>query len=452
MDSLQFGVAVRDITPSYPVFLHGYANRNQRSNGVSEPISLSCLALDDGEQQILLVTCDMVGIESQPCAELYELLKEKTGIAYPHILFSCSHTHFAPALHHDGFPFPDLGLVAPDPRFVEDFKTHLVEAAQESIKNKRPGTLEIARLRAPQVLFNRRTVAADGQVVTNYRYPLDAENYTFSPVDDELTALRFKDENGIGAVLVNFGCHPVTGGRDVERDHYKISADYPFYLRQAIAAEYACPVLFTLGAAGDAVPLERFGDSRQHIGTILGKTVTMAERVFAAQENPKIAADFLEFEAHTHIGLDAAAVEAEYTQARAAFAAAQEGEIAVDREGRPDSTAGEIFGEKLLNLKRAKLYPNNKFQVKVQFLRIGGTTLVVIPFEVLSDIGLRLKQRFPNSAVVSCANGYQGYLPLAHNYDKGGYETMGRSTHFEKGTADRLLEAALDHLSSFDPT
>ena len=340
-------------------------------------------------------------------------------------------------------------MVDSDPRFVQDFKTHLVEAAQENLKNKRPGALEKARLRAPQVLYNRRTIAADGTVVTNYRYPLDAQDYTFNPVDDEVTVLRFKDENGVGALLVNFGCHPVTGGRDAEGDHYKISADYPFYLRQALTAQYACPVLFTLGAAGDAVPLERFGDSRQHIGNILGQSVLLAERVFAAQENPKVAADFIQLDVRTHMVLAPATAETEYEQARQAFAAAQKGTIAVDREGRPDSSVGEEFGEKLLHLKRTRLYPDNAFQINMQFMRIGNTTLVAFPFEVLSDISLRLKERFPNSVVVSCANGYQGYLPLAQEYPKGGYETMGRSTHFEKDTADRLLEAALDRLSNF---
>ena len=73
--------------------------------------------------------------------------------------------------------------------------------------------------------------------------------------------------------------------------------------------------------------------------------------------------------------------------------------------------------------------------------------LVALPFEVLSEISLRMKERFPNSVLVSCAGGYQGYLPLEHEYPRGGYEASERSTHFEPGTADRVLELTLDWLA-----
>ena len=55
-----------------------------------------------------------------------------------------------------------------------------------------------------------------------------------------------------------------------------------------------------------------------------------------------------------------------------------------------------------------------------------------------------MKERFPHTALISCAGGYQGYLPLEYEYARGGYEASERATHFEPGTADRLLDAVLD--------
>lgn len=450
MGNLKFGTAVREITPSFPATLHGYADRDHSSNGVAEPIYLGCLALDDGEEQVLIVSVDMIGIESHVCAELYSLLEEETGIGYPHILFSCSHTHFAPALDDGWYASPEVGRVEADPRFAEDFRRKLVEAAREALGNVRPGRLETARLRAPQVLFNRRTVKADGSVQTNFRYPLDAENYSFSPVDDELTVLRFKDGDRVRALLVNFGCHPVTGGRDSARDHYRISADYPFYLRRAIAEEYACPVFFTLGAAGDAVPIDRYGDCRQRIGYVLGKTAILADRVFQKEEAPSLAADFLELDVRTIVATDPEVAPAEFAQARERCLALQ-ADASFDRDSQVYRQALEDFNQKQTALARSRLYPDNRYSIKAQFLRIGSTILVCLPFEVLSEIALRMKERFPRSALISCAGGYQGYLPLQYEYARGGYEASARSTHFEEGTADRLLELILDWLEKNAP-
>ena len=98
---------------------------------------------------------------------------------------------------------------------------------------------------------------------------------------------------------------------------------------------------------------------------------------------------------------------------------------------------------------RARLYPGNRFTIQVQLLRIGETVLVCMPFEVLSEFSLRLKQVHPEVVLVSIANGYEGYLPFAYEYARGGYEATAESTHFQPGTADRLIEAVLTGLSGF---
>ena len=63
-----------------------------------------------------------------------------------------------------------------------------------------------------------------------------------------------------------------------------------------------------------------------------------------------------------------------------------------------------------------------------------------------------MKAQFPNSVLVSCAGGYQGYLPLAYEYDRGGYEASEDSTHFVPGTADRLLAAIVEKLEVAIPS
>jgi hypothetical protein len=47
--------------------------------------------------------------------------------------------------------------------------------------------------------------------------------------------------------------------------------------------------------------------------------------------------------------------------------------------------------------------------------------------------------------MASCAAGYQGYLPLAGEQGRGGYELGDSTNHFAPDTGDRLLAAALRH-------
>ncbi len=77
MDALQFGTAVRDITPRYPVWAHGYASRSQPSSGVLEPLSLGCLVVSDGDTRILMFALDMIGVQKDVCEDLYALLEKE---------------------------------------------------------------------------------------------------------------------------------------------------------------------------------------------------------------------------------------------------------------------------------------------------------------------------------------------------------------------------------------
>ncbi|MEI7435175.1 MAG: hypothetical protein WCL16_00025 [bacterium] len=441
--SLMFGSATRDITPAYPVWLHGYSARDRMSDGVREPVTLSCLAVSNGDLRVLVVACDLIGIESWMCDDLAGLLEREVGIGYPQVIFACSHTHFAPALHWEPLDSPCVNGAEPDPRFIAAFKIALVEAARASLQSLQAGRLQTLRLPAPQVLFNRRTVCtADGLVTTNFLYPEEPAAWTFSPVDDQLTVLRVVGEAGVLAMLVNFGCHPVTGGPDRERDTYRISSEYPHYLRQTIAEKFACPVLFTLGAAGDAVPLKRNEECRQRIGSILGNTAILGERAYQTDVSPDLQVASVTIEGELALRTDRAAAERNYAAAR--DTARRIAEAPAADHGSPDYRAAmERFQHAAMTLHRARIYPDGKQAIRLQFLRIGTTTIVAWPFEVLAGIGLRIKQRFPDVVMISCAGGYQGYIPLAADHPRGGYEASGAAVHFVPGTGDRLLEATL---------
>ena len=403
MDEFLCGAATRDITPTFPTILHGYESREGSSEGVVEPILLGCLALEDRATtpptRLLIVTCDLSGIEEPDALDLYELLQRTIGLGFPHVLLSCSHTHFAPALH----PNRDVGdqttpeplpSQLPDPRFVADFKACLVSAAQESLADLRPVALETARISVPGASFNRRWRRPDGSVSMQLHYPdstvrmngdLRTGSKTAVPlepqqVDDELTVLRFrtKADGRLAAALLNFGCHPVTGGlgNGGAEQFMHISADFPHYARELVSEEWGCPSFFCLGAAGDVVPMKRFGRSRAHVGRLLGSSAVLAEGSFDRDDTPRLTV----------------------TSQSVALAAASTIPIA-QRRRRVSWDA----------------------PIRIQLVTIGSVKILAVPHEVFSDFSLKMKSSNPNAMVISLAGGYEGYFPLAHEFERGGY-------------------------------
>ncbi|MFA6714280.1 MAG: neutral/alkaline non-lysosomal ceramidase N-terminal domain-containing protein [Victivallaceae bacterium] len=446
---MKFGTAVRDITPKEPVWLHGYSTRERKSEGISEALEMACLALADKDKTVLIFTFDLIGIRYQDCRKIYETLENAVGIGFPDIMLSCSHTHFAPALHPYDSAFASVGFPEPEESFVEDFYIKIVEAAKESLRNLRDGVLETARIKVPQLLFNRRTIRNDGQLKNNYIYPENPGDYNFGKVDDELTVLRFKDNYGnIGAVLANFGCHPVTGGEEREVAHYRVSSDYPHYLRKKISATCKCPAFFTLGGAGDAVPLRRYGKSRERIGGILGESILHSEPLFVRDPGSGLLTASVEHRASVMTKFEPATAKKEYEEARRASLAKP---VAGGADSRKNAELlmTDPYVLKATAYERVQAYPDNCFDIPLQFIKIGKTVLVSWPFEIASELTTKLKIEYPNCVPVSCCGGYQGYLFPTHEFRKGGYEVSFMTCHFEKTTAEALLGKSLDWLNKY---
>ena len=92
----KMGCAKADVTPAFPTYLRGYASRNRLTDEVEEPIEVGVIALEQGDVKSLILTVDGLGIKLPDLQEIYNAIAAETGIDYPNIMVSSSHTHFAP--------------------------------------------------------------------------------------------------------------------------------------------------------------------------------------------------------------------------------------------------------------------------------------------------------------------------------------------------------------------
>jgi len=423
---MKCGSSQRDITPGYPVWLQGYWNRTEKSNGIAEKINLACMAIESNNEKIIILSVDAVSIDFENCQKIRKNISLNFDIPENNIMINASHTHFAPGLSAFRNGTKKLGFKEPDKRFVKDFYKKVQEVTSEAIENMLEVNLEIQRIELPQLTFNRRTIRkSDDKVETNYTYPEDSEKYNFKNVDSELVTLRFSHLDGtVAGILVNFACHPVTGGMTKEQVNC-ISSDYIYYLRSELESVYNTNVVFTLGAAGDVVPIKRGGQSRKQIGSIIAESIILNEPRFLKDNSEILKAETIYIRAKTARQLNRDEVVKEYEKA---------------------SESSE-YANIQSNYIMINTFPENEFDIPIQFITIASVVLVAWSFEVGSEIALLLKEKFPDAILISLSGGDHDYLMLEHEHGTGGYEVENGSFCFAPNTANRLLSKVFDKLT-----
>lgn len=264
MALIPVGVASVDITPPVGAVLVGY--RDRVSTSLGHRLRAEALVVGSGRTRWALVTADLLGFAKPVAAELRRAISRRSGIAVGRILITATHTHSGPdALSAR----PVRGEATWRRRLIAGIAGAVAEAARSAV----PARLEGASCRAPAWLHNRRVRQADGSVRNEWR---DPQRRHTGPVDDlvQLLAVRRAD-GGLAAVLVNFGCHPVTLGPQ----SLAISGDYVGYLKDALERRGVGTALFAIGGHGEINPPECIRRSPRHarrMGNAIARLVLAA--------------------------------------------------------------------------------------------------------------------------------------------------------------------------------
>jgi len=75
-----------------------------------------------------------------------------------------------------------------------------------------------------------------------------------------------------------------------------------------------------------------------------------------------------------------------------------------------------------------------------------------MPFEVLVEIGMEIKEKspFPRTLIIELANGGYGYLPPPHQHKLGGYETWLGTSRFVEDTSVVLTKNLFEMLAELE--
>ena len=275
---LKVGYARLDVTPPLGSPLAGYYH-HRISDGVLDPIELVALAAHDGENTVLIITGDFLGIVEEWATEIRRMISEGTGVKADHIYLQALHQHTTIRVgdRTRRYDRTDVGKLN-DAAYYDVLYRKYVDVAKMAMDDMCEAEMSVAQQKtAEDISFVRRYRMKDGSVRTNPgRKNVDLVDCAMGEADNTVRLVRFKREGAKDIALVNFSTHPdVISGT-------KFSADWPGFVRRMTEADLPnVHCILVNGAQGDTnhvnllAPsrgLERY-ESSARMGRIITDTV-----------------------------------------------------------------------------------------------------------------------------------------------------------------------------------
>ena len=416
------GIAEKELPLAPGLELCGYIGRTHGAEGTRDPLKIKALYLENQTEKFLLISCDLLGMERDLTDKAAMAIEQKTGIPKEKIIICCTHTHSAPAAIYLA------GCGEKNPDFLTVLHRTILDAAVRAVESRKPaelffsvGKTEIAVNRVLSQMWG--SDQTENWEVRNWdeedcREELcnvsELRKTSLKEVDDELLVLQLMDGNERMGLVVNLACHPVT----FEPNHYCYSADFFGEAEKKIQKKLGknIPVLFLNGCCGDLNPRERGGEQGAvSIGHMLAKDVLQAiDMRQPVSENLKLSN--LTVEVPLDIGFDRESLKRR---------------ISVYQDGieRETGLAGMIYSvylnwgrEMMRHLENGTL--PRRITSSVTVAQLGSLTMVFVPFELFTEVGLLIKQLYGagNTMVVAYANGEEGYFISETLYPYAKYE------------------------------
>lgn len=426
--TFEIGTAMKIINPEIGSW-HQAAGTTKRGTKIRDDLEANGVYLSNGETEILLISCDLVGLESDYVVRLRETMSVAAGIPPRNIIITNTHTHGGPSLVKTNY------LLPLDEEYMQRLEGWLADVAQEAVNSVQPGKLGCAKGQA-QIGFNRRLTWADG---THTMFG-DANRMDFTglegPDDPQHIVLFATDMNGkLLSILYNNTTHPtIFAGSDI------FSADFPGEVRKTIRKKFKrnIPILFLNGAQGD-ISLENWLDRRSETREEKLKRISdmVVEETMDLYKDVTFDTDPVLKHIHEDLKVGVRLPETErLIEAREVLSRIDAGENIRGME--------MIMAFGTVHLKEK--YGNQPFDIlPIHAIRIGELAIATQPCELYCQFGLDIKRRSPvsNTMVVGLSDGFGGYCPTINGIVGGGYSGTSISwTRLEPYAGYRIVETA----------
>ena len=409
MTMTKVSTARAPITPRgsfFPCYLMGHAIRTQQATGIMDELWATALALEADGGRVLWVTVELIGLDREftdriraRAAQQHQLPAEAVNISYVH-------THSAPEYQdHSIFAQAGQGAVPGYMDYVEQQVNAAIDAcfAGEWV----PVQVFAKQLEIKGCYGNR--------------------NGLQKPEDKTFVALKFCAQDGsVVAGACSFACHSTVLGPQ----NLQVSSDLAGYVARAFLQQWGVYPIVMVGAAGDmSNRLYRQGNDKAELERV-GQE--MMSQVFASP------APEIELQLHRPV------IETyRYQQTFAPDAAKKQQQYDIIKE-KIEHAAN--FDEKkvyssALRMAELRLTQQGPYELDLEcrYVDLGDLRLFVMPAELFSRFGLRIKQALGAKCAVywGYSNYSAGYLGNREDYGDS-FETS--ASDITPGTTEHIVE------------
>ena len=401
---LCLGVARRIITPPVGCCLAGYAP-DVIAEKVNDDLTVTALAFEQNGKKALLVSFTVLSIQTKLASELRKAIEKEFAIPYEAVILHAIHNHSGPNLS-GSYGWGDI-----DDHYLNGtLIPGLMESVKEALGNMRSVTMAVTAGES-LVGVNRRERKADNSVHLGQS--------PWGCFDPQMTVIAFADEeNKPVANLVHYGCHGTAAGRN-----HEISRDWAGVMIDTLEAESGAITAFLNGPEGDVGPRltsgltvgkirEGLGDIAyaMRLGAVAGQDAVKIYNQPKYRTVPEmcVAAGQTMVPLAPRIPLEAA--KEKYEEFRGQT---------INIRGRSERHYRQLIESYENGYGEVEGYPQEQ-----TILRLGDLALVCCPYELFSEIGLRVKKDSPApyTLILSNTNGSEGYYATETEICRGGYE------------------------------
>ena len=215
--------------------------------------------------------------------------------------------------------------------------------------------------------------------------------------------------------MVHYGAHCTASGANKE-----ITRDWAGGMCDTLEAEAGMPVAFFAAQTGDTGPRISNGKTTgnikyaEQLGSLAGLDATRAYKSIKEYHEPSLS-----------ISLEKIAIPYDplmpYEEAKAKLMAIGDTEGLV---GRPKKAAAKYRA--VMDIYEKNLPHENALEYDATFISFGNVAFVSFPFEVFSEIAIRIANHSPftHTLTLNNTNGSLAYFPTKSEMPRGGYEVF----------------------------
>lgn len=431
---LQAGFGRVNVTPDYPVSMAGYGNYDKRiSTGYMDYLYVTCIAVTDGNETILMYTMDQT---SASYAGLYEgflgAITAATNIPTDKIYIGATHTHGAPMTTYGS---------ENNKRYKQELFSAAAQAGQEALSDLAPCKMLQTDTQVKGMNFVRHYKVADGTYYgSNFGDATPGLVGHVREPDDQLILLKFDREGDKKDILfVNWQAHP---DHTAWNDYYAITADFVGVMREALEQDTGMLVGYYGGASGDLNPFSEIPEVNHGLNMYqYGEKMAQYAQDALASLKP-VEGTTIKTASKVHTFQIDHSWDHMITQAReVASVNSSQGRAAALELCKQYGFSSEYHANSIIN--RINL-GQTEDRVLDAFC-IGNVGFIQAKCEMFSTSSKSIKANSP-FAVTAVIASNNTYIPTEESYEYHCYEAD--TALFEKGSAEKMNQDFVDMLNS----